>query len=351
MAIADFLTPIVGILSSLLGVTLVALLYLITHPEKIEKWQSLIARGFSFVSDWGKRTAVSADIQSEINPFADAMNSESAGAMPYGLKIEWTKEVSTQAFIQAGEVIVRMKHYGDQPSNMVYATLAYLSKGFLPHGRHYLDSKVSESADHIMAKKLFVTRKLDDALQLYVTEVLEPELQKDNSLKRYCELFEKLDENALLAAVFAREIEHMGLKLYPAISTSKILNETSEFVDFLEKVVEREPGEELPGGTQFFGPNIRMAIALIARSETLAQSGVAPHLLWISSCWANGIDTVYVTARGKARISTARRIIERLEATGNIRKLLENLITTHDPTGRPVDCLIAGLGRKPSSGE
>jgi hypothetical protein len=330
----------------LAGTLFIVLMYILTHPEKIDAWESLIARGLSFAGDRYKRTAVSADIQSNINNFAAVMNAESGGAVPYGLRIEWTKETSKEAFIQDGQVIVRMNRYNEQPKNMVYASIAYISKGFLPHGRHYLDPKIAKAADRIVTRKLLTNRKLDDALQFYVSEVLEPELLLDTVLKGHCAALEKLEAEGLLSPIFAREIEYLGLSKYPAVATSSLIGETTDFVDFMQKVVERERGEELPGGTRFFRASMKVAIALIAKSETLAQKGIGPHLLWITSCWADGIDTVYVAARGSGRIVTARRIIEALEGTGNIKKLAETVTTTHDPTGRAVECLIVALRRK-----
>jgi hypothetical protein len=342
----DISTPIGVLPWSVTGIVIIVLLYVFTHPEKIDAWKSLLARGFSFAGDRFKRTAVSADIQSHINNFAATMNSESSGAIPYGVKIEWTKETSKEAFIQDGQVVVRMNRFTDQPKNMVYATMAYMSKGFLPHGRIYLDPMIATSADRIMTRKLLASRKLDDALQFYVSDVLEPELQADTVLRDHCAIFEKLDACGFLPAVFAREIEHLGLSKYPAVPNSSLLSETTDFVGFMEKVAEREHGEELPGGTQFLRANIKIAFALIAKTETLASMGMGPHLLWITGCWANGIDTVYVTARGNTQNTTARKIINRLEATGNIQRLAENIVTTYDPTGRPVECLIVALGKK-----
>jgi hypothetical protein len=345
--VTEFLTSLVGILSSLLGVATIAILYLITHPETVEKWQELAAKTVSSVSERGKRTAVSANIQSEINSFAKAMNSESDGAMPYGVKIEWAKEASREALIQGGEVIVRMKHHSDQPRNMVYATLAYVSKGFLPHGRHYLEEKTSKSADHIITRKMFVDRNLRDALQLYVSDFLEPELQRDATLKERSQLFEKLDQRGLMLPIFAREIEHLGLSLYPTIASSSVLAETADFVDLLRKIAEREPGEDVPGGTLFLRSNLKLAIALIARREVLLESGVGPHLLWISDCLGKGAETLYLTARGQPYANVVHQIADRLVATGNIEKLCDHLTEIRDAVGKPFPHIVTVLRKIP----
>lgn len=176
----------------------------------------------------------------------------------------------------------------------MYAALAYVSRGFLPHGRHYLEEKLAKSADHIMTRKIFVKRNLNDALHLYVSEVLEPEVKNDQATQRHCEVFERLDRVGFFTKIFAREIERLGLKLYPAIATSDILRETGDFVGFLKRVAEKAPGEEVPGGTLFVRPRFGTAIALIASSEVLAIAGVGPHLGWISKCWERGqIQYIY----------------------------------------------------------
>jgi hypothetical protein len=342
----DFFTSLVGILSSALGILVLVFLYVLTHPETVEKWHSILARIFSYVSTRAERARVSADIQAEINSFAKDMNNETLGAMPYGMKIEWTKEATRKAVLESGEVIVRMKNHRDQPRNMVYAALTYISKGFLPHGRLYLEEKVAKSADHIMTRKIFVKRNLSDALHLYVSEFLEPEARNDSTIQRYCETFERIDREGLFTKIFAREIERLGLTLYPAVVTSDIVKETSDFVDFLKIVAEKEPGERVPGGTLFVRPRFGTAIALIASGETLAVAGVTPHLSWISDCWQRGADTVYLCARGSANIKVAQGIARLLVSYGSVKKLSEDQTTTYSPEGSPISHIVTVLQKK-----
>jgi hypothetical protein len=117
-AIIDFFTSLVGILSSALGALLLLLGYVLTHPEKVEKWHSILARAASYFSEKAEKATVSTDIQAEINSFAKEMNNETLGAMPYGIKIEWTKETTRETVLRSGEVIVRMKHHSDQARNI-----------------------------------------------------------------------------------------------------------------------------------------------------------------------------------------------------------------------------------------
>jgi len=345
-AIIDFFTSLVGILSGALGFLLLVLAYVLTHPETVEKWHSILARGFSYVSTRAEKAAVSTNIQAEINSFAKDMNNETLGAMPYGIKIEWTREATRETLLRSGEVIVRMKHHRDQSRNMVYAALAYVSKGFLPHGRHYLEEKLARSADHIMTRKVFVKRSLSDALHLYVSEFLEPEVKHDPTIQRHCEAFERLDREGFFTKIFAREIERLGLRLYPAVATSDIVKETSDFVDFLQIVAEKRPGERVPGGTLFVRPRFRTAIALIASADVLAAAGVTPHLSWISKCWDRGADTVYLCARGSANIKVAQGIARILVSTGSVEKLSDDTTTTYSPEGEPVSLIIIVLYKK-----
>jgi len=335
-----------GILSSALGIVLFVLGYILTHPEKVERWHSIAARGLSYLSDRAERATVSAGIQAEINTFAKDMNQETLGAMPYGIKIEWTKEAARDTLIQSGEVIVRMRHHSDQPRNMVYAALAYVSKGFLPHGRHYLREELARSADHIMTRKVFVMRNLDDALHLYVSEFLEPEIKNNLAIQEYCKTLEKLDHAGFFTKIFSHQVERLGLRLYPTVAGSDILKETDDFVDFLKRVAEKERGEKIPGGTLFIRPTFGMAIALIAREETLAAAGVGPHLLWISKCWEKKADTVYVCARGQYNVRVAQKIAGLLLSTGRVEKLSESEITVCDPDGNPTPQIVTVLHRK-----
>ncbi len=347
-AIIDFFTSLVGILSSALGLVVLLLAYVLTNPEKVEKWQSILARVASYWSERAEKSSVSADIQAEINSFAKDMNNETLGAMPYGIRIEWTKETTKEALIQSGEVIVRMKHHRDRSRNMMYAALAYVSEGFLPHGRHYLEGTLAKSADHIMIRKIFVRRNLGDALHLYVSEFLEPETRKDSIIQHYCQIFERLDQEGFFTRIFAREIERLGLKLYPTIAGSDLLKETRDFVDFLKRVVEKPPGEIIRGGTLFVRPRFGTAIALIAKEEVLAKEGIGPHLLWISDCWEKGADTVYLCARRFINVQAARLIAKTLLETGSVEKLSDGEFKIYDPDGKAIQHMIAVLRRKGS---
>jgi hypothetical protein len=345
-AISDFFTSLVGLLSSAVGILVLLLSYALTHPETVEKWHSILARALSYRSERAEKATVSTGIQAEINSFAKDMNKETMGAMPYGIKIEWTKDATRETVLESGEVIVRMKHHRDQSRNLVYATLAYISKGFLPHGRSYLEEKIAKSADHIMTRKIFVRRNLDDALHLYVSEFLEPEVKIDPTIQQHCDTFERLDGMGFFTKIFAREMERLGLKLYPAIATSDIVKDTSEFVDFLKRVAEREPGERVPGGTLFVRPRFGTAIALIASGDTLALAGVSPHLAWISDCWQRGADTVYVLARGSTNIKVAQGITAILVSIPDVEKVSEDLTTVYSPEGQPIPCIVTVLRKK-----
>jgi hypothetical protein len=347
-AIVDFFTSLVGILSSALGFVIALLLYILTHPEKLDTWHSVLARAASYWSDRAEGASVSADIQAQINAFAKNANKETLGAMPYGIKVEWTKGATREAVIQSGEVIVRMRRHSNQPKNIVYAAMAYVSKGFLPHGRHYLDEKTARAADHITTRKIFVQRNLGDTLRLYVSGVLEPEIRKGSTVEKYCMIFEKLDRSEFFTRIFSHEIERLGLSLYPAVASHELLNETDQFVDFLRKVVEKAPGERIPEGTLFVGPRFRMAIALIAREDVLAESGVAPHLWWITGCWEKGADTVYICGGKSSNVVAVRDIVKALMATGTVEKVSEHEGMVCDSGGSLVPGVISVMRRKAS---
>ncbi|MEM3551930.1 MAG: hypothetical protein QXV01_12680, partial [Candidatus Bathyarchaeia archaeon] len=249
-------------------------------------------------------------IEGNLNASRDSINREAQGAMPYPVKVEWVKEESPESFVDKykGEVVVRMRHHKYEPRNLAYATVESVSKGFLPTTRIYLDGKVNKSLDFTMTKKILTELKKMEALDYFLTEVVQPE-SDDTDIRTYLTTLEKLDEGGIFTRLLVRELVELGRRLYPRYDEEARLD-TQKLMQFLKKFTERKKGEH--NNLNFREKQIKIAIMLVAEREKFYVTGPEPYKLWAQSIAEKGYDTLYVLAGG-VMVGPAKIVIKELE--------------------------------------
>lgn len=298
------------------------LIYIFKNPEKAEKWYSIIMKVYSHFSERGELAHVASDIQSDINLFSKTISSEiDENILPYGIKIDWMKQTTRESFIEGDEVVVRMKHHNNQARNFLNASIAYVHSGLIPHARPHIDEKVLMSADFTVVKKILTEKKRHSALQIFYNEVLEPEIEKETNIDKYCKIMDGLDEEGLFDILLLRELSNLGIDVYSKTPSKEVKEETRRFVEFLEKIVTKKPGVDI--NPTFEGDRIRTSIVLIARPEVYWSKGIVPYLKWIRKCINKDIKSVYVCARGPLNTSIAKRVPIPLEESSEVRKISE----------------------------
>jgi len=298
-------------------------MYMLMHPEKVEKWSSIIARCFAIFSRKIERAHVAMDIQTRINGFADVANSEVSGILPYHVKIEWVnvKETTPEAFIKNGEIVIKMDHHHNQAKNLTYATIAYVSTGTIPRARQYINENVVKAIDFTIVKKIFVREGRHDALQIFVEEIFDPETEKTPDVKKYCTTMENLDARRLFTRVLLREFLELGAEAYLEVPAESIKEETKKFVEFLEKIATKERGVDVP--LNFEGNRIRTSLILIARPEVGDLHGIDPYLNAVKTCVEKRINSIYILAAGQLNITAAKLVAQQFEHSEEIKKIEE----------------------------
>ena len=76
------------------------LIYVVLHPEVVEKWASLLYRIIFFITKQGSKKIVKYDIQGRVNEFSKLLGKEMANYEPVGINIQWvkTEETATDFF-------------------------------------------------------------------------------------------------------------------------------------------------------------------------------------------------------------------------------------------------------------
>jgi hypothetical protein len=299
------------------------LIYFIRNPEKAEKWASIIARLFSFISLKLEKSGVAKDIQSDINSFAKEVKSQTKEPiLPYKVKVKWVNGITRESFVKNGNVVVRMHHHKNQAKNFLYATLEWVDKGLIPEARHLLDKTVLRAVDFVFINEFLTKKKRYDVKQLFLDEIYEPEVTKGSSLERYCDTFNKLNNTGLFTGVALQEFSCISKKIGSAIPDEKIRFETIGFMNMLEKLARRSHGEDV--SPTYIGEKIKCSIVLIARYEKYLTHGLSPYLGWINKCCKEGICSFYVCAVGDPNIMIVRKIRDAYEESKKISVVSEN---------------------------
>jgi hypothetical protein len=304
----------------------VLLIFFLKHPEKAEKWGTIIARTLSYVSFRWEKTAVARDIQADINSFVKDTNSQAKDAiLPYGIKVNWVSKTTREAFIRKGKVIVKMQHHSNSARNFLYATIEWTKKAVLPASRQFLDKTVLRAIDFACVNKVLTEKKRHDVRQLFVDEIYEPEAKKGSLLEKYCEVFNKLDGRGVFTGVVLPEFISLGKRLGATMPNEKIRFETIGFMSMLEKLSRKKHGEDVY--PSYVSENMKCSIVLIARQETYFLYGLSPYLGYINKCCAQGTHSIYVCGIGSDNISIIKRIKDSYESSKKMTIVAERLLS------------------------
>lgn len=334
-SVIAWLLPVVGGASLFFGSLVV---YMLLHPDTAEKWASLLYRGISTVTRKWRGRYIAADIGGRIGTFSRRADSETDGAVPYGLRVEWVKEETREAFLRDGEIVVRMKYKGgenEQDRNFVTATMLYLSKGLVPHGRHYVDEELMRSADLTFARNIFAEQRRG-ALDCFFEEVLNPEMRENPNIQQYCNALDSIDRIGFFTRILLREFLELGRKMYPGLPRREIKEEAKNFFTFVEDIANRERGEF--GELDFTGKKIRVGVVLVARPELLAERGTDRHKLRIELDLGKKMDAIYVCGfAGNVRHTTA--LVKHFYGSPQVEDIDENPYKIESRTGRMIDAV------------
>jgi len=271
----------------------ILIFYLLTSVPAFQGAGAWIARGLSFWKT-GEKSAVALKIQQSLNSAQEEISSEAKGIIPYPAKVEW---IDKPSYLDTDEevVVIRMKEHEENPRNIAYAVIDYISKGMIPYSRPYIEKPIQTAIDSTMVKKILLERE-KGALDYFLTNVLNKALGEEG-VQRYMNVMNDLDERGLFTRVYLEEVKELGLKLYP-INDQDALRETKEYVEHLNVLAIRKRGE-LGTANPYIGKKIKVAYILIAEPKKLKREGFVPYIQYALHCVEEGAEAIYLLSRGK----------------------------------------------------
>lgn len=310
MTFWDFLCLFIetgGLAWSLLAITLLAIVWLIAHPQVVKEWNVQITMWVAAIAPKKRKKAFEKRLNLTIES-AKAKFDESAPPfmkkfLPYDLKVEWVNENETsESFIDNNQVIVYVHSYKDEAQQAIGVLHNYCSKGFAPKAKVYMPLSVSKSSDLIITQKLaqYAGHNIYD----YFNREYVPELLKRD--RTYVAIFEKLrkvDKDGLFLPVLLNEIDKYANKIYPTVPTPEIISTIVHLMDFIYEIVARDPGEFVH--LRFCESEIKIKVILAVSDFS---DGIDKPIRDAEAAIQNrSVNTIYVLATG-SKIDFARDI-------------------------------------------
>ncbi len=324
---------------SALALAVAIALYFLRHPEQLERWEALLARATDWVSESARRRRIALDVQSRVNIACERINAEAPDVMPYALKIEWAEDVDRDSFVREGQVIVRMSRDPNDDANVVRATLAYLTRGFLAEARIYPPPDLTLATDFVVARMILQQRRTSSAVHYFYDHVWGPTTRAQPGVRTCASQIEVLDADGLFTRIYLPELKLLGERLRMRTPDARVADEVASFLQFLETLAARGEGEEVE--LSFIARSIRVHIVLVAKRETLGLSGTEAHQRRVAEAVSRGAHVVYLLAIGGDNPRLAMGVAKGAQQSGVI--VISKVSRYHllSPSGRanPAICI------------
>lgn len=267
--------------------------YLLTSVPAFQGAGAWIARGLSFWNT-GEKSSVALKIEQSLNAAQEEINGEAKGIIPYHAKVEW---INKPSYLDTNEevVVIRMKEHEENPRNVAYAVIDFITKGMIPYSRPYIEKPIQTAIDSTMIKKILLERD-KGALDYFLTNVLNKALG-EGDVQRYMDIVNNLDERGIFTRVYLEEAKELGLELYPTPNQDALV-ETREYIENLNILATRKRGE-WGKAKPYIGRKIKVAYVLIAEPEKLERKGFMPYIQYALGCANEGAEAIYLLSRGK----------------------------------------------------
>lgn len=292
--------------------------FIYQHPEKTQKWLSLLFGVLSHIWKSFEYKAIKYDLQSRINLFVDALNSNSTTSFPK-VVLKWVGREKEEVIWESGRVLLVMRDRKHSTKNLVHASYLFVSETLLRRSKVHLTKTQKISLD-LFSTKLLLEKQSAAALEHFISGYFIPQLSKHDKISDYLKQFVSIQKTGLFFPILIQELSFLGNTIYIEKPSEEIIKEVNELVNFLERFSNRKVGDTgMP--ESFSGKYIRCAIRIIATKavvEARKIEGRRQRLVsWIQAKYPNiyliGADTKETLAFIKEIIEAVREEYPQLE--------------------------------------
>jgi hypothetical protein len=279
-----------------LSTTGLILVYLLLHPEKIEKWSSLLWRflnNFGTLFRFAHKQYVKHDMQSRVNEFARGLSKEAPFLATKRVRVEWIEpDVTRDGFLQDDQVVLRLRRDDPEDLNFVHGAYMFVSSSLLFQAKRYLSPSQRKAVDLYVVTTLIEQEK-PSVKAHFLDDYLHPELaDTESKVARLFDAFAKIDEGGYFYPVLLQELDFLGQKVFGARKDDRIIAEVNSLIDFLEPIALRHIGDE--GNLDFRQQYCHFAIVIVGKPYKLTPSGEVYVDYIRENLVPEKVETIYV---------------------------------------------------------
>lgn len=296
-----FKAPIYWIVIALL---LVLVFYMVSHPEKVQIWQSILQSWSR--SKENKKKSVTNRVSGEYKTAMKQMSEDEKDLFPTDVVIKWQDGANEdrESFLEGNQVIIRIGRTDNYSKAMSLAALEVAKVGVLSSCKRFVDKDICLASDHILARKLLRHMNKGYALTYFDNSIFQPLYNHNQTFKECFDKLDQTDRKGMYVAVLLNEINKVADKLSTQPVNKKAEEEIAQFLSFLYDVCTKKPAPTL----RFVRDFIRVNIAFTGTNERLERSN--PYTYYVEKAFIafeQGVETVYLFAIGR-KIEDAKGI-------------------------------------------
>ena len=273
-----------------------ALIWLLTHPDLVEKWASLLSKAASYVPGlWsrGTRQYLKIDTERRINAFTRRLADQGTLLSYERAEVQWVEADSDFGAMAAqGRVIVRLKREDQAERGFLRGALLFVSKSFLGTAKRPMSPEQTAALDTFVTREL-IRREHPQLLEIFDDEVVG-ETEKLASSKYY-DRFALLSARGLFWDVFAQEILLLSQHLSFTETHSDRADDIDGLLEFLCARAQRAVGDLVK--CEYLTDVFRLALVYVGLADKVQQGGGVWSKYIRSRLIPLSVDSVYLISR------------------------------------------------------
>jgi len=282
-----------------------AIAYVLFFPEKAQVLASILWSLVDRIFNFASKKVVSNQIEGHANNFARQIQRDLVGVKTRGVKIQWVKNEAREAFVEKGQIVIRLKHHRNSNKNMATIALLYIGEVIVPQAKKLLEEDRAEAIDLYMSRD-FLHSEFPDALDQLHENYFLPASRKT---KKYFSDFSTIDKHGLFIRVLIQELALLEKRFLFKGIDKKAREEVEQFIDFLKKIVERGRGEKVP--LVFSGKFMKVGLILVAKPFKI-ELGIKPYIDRFEEKKGMGIEEIYLLAWDTQNMKFLEEILKSL---------------------------------------
>ncbi|MBN1396440.1 MAG: hypothetical protein JXA06_00235 [Bacteroidetes bacterium] len=280
------------------AITIVVGLYFIKHPEKLEKWGSIIASLVSKVIKNVDYYATKLEIQSCVNSYVTSLEDTTTTHFPR-ISIRWTARGKDEIVWEEGNAIIVMHDRNHHNKNLIHAAYLFTSEALLKKSERHL-SKAQKTSLDMFSTKLILGKENKAAVEQFMREYVVPAIDRNDVIRGFIHQYVHIERMGVFFPILIQELTYLGSKVFLSKPSREVIDEVKSIVNFLENFSQREVGDTNTVDT-FVGKYMRCAIRIVASKTVRERGNITWHKERVNQVVKNNLENIYLIGSSESK--------------------------------------------------